>query len=54
MKYADTKGIPYAVILGSDELESGTAAIRDMSSREQKNVPLERLVEELQGLITGS
>ena len=25
MKYADTKGIPYAVILGSDELASGNA-----------------------------
>ena len=54
MKYADTKGIPYAVILGSDELESGNAAIRDLSSREQKNVPLEKLVKEIQELIMGS
>lgn len=54
MKYADTKGIPYAVILGSDELESGTAAIRDMSSREQQDVPLDRIVEEIQRLITSS
>ncbi len=54
MKYADTKGIPYAVILGSDELESGNAAIRDLSSREQKNVPLKKLVKEIQELIMGS
>ena len=53
MKYADTKGIPYAVILGSDELESGTAAIRDMSSREQQDVSLDRIVEEIQRLIAG-
>ena len=53
MKYADTKGIPYAVILGSDELESGTAAIRDLSSREQQDVPLDRIVEEIQRLIAG-
>lgn len=53
MKYADTKGIPYAVILGSDELESGTAAIRDLSSREQQDVPLDRIVEEMQRLIAG-
>ena len=52
MKYADTKGIPYAVILGSDELASGNAAIRDMSSREQEDVPLERLVEKIQKLIS--
>ena len=35
IKYADTKGIPYAVILGSDEVEAGTVAIRDLANREQ-------------------
>ena len=52
MKYADTKGIPYAVILGSDELAAGNAAIRDMSSREQEDVPLNKIVERFQQLIS--
>ena len=48
IKYADTKGIPYAVILGSDELEAGKVAIRNLASREQQIVPREELVERIQ------
>ena len=48
IKYADTKGIPYAVILGSDELEAGTVAIRNLASREQQTIPREKLVEHIQ------
>ena len=44
IKYADTKGIPYAVILGSDELEAGKVAIRNLASREQQIVPREEFV----------
>ena len=44
IKYADTKGIPYAVILGSDEVEAGTVAIRDLASRDQQVVPREEFV----------
>ena len=51
IKYADTKGIPYAVILGSDEVEAGTVAIRDLANREQQIVPREELVECIQGWI---
>ena len=50
MKYADSKGIPYAVILGSDEVEAGTVAVRDLASREQQVVPREKLVEHVQEL----
>lgn len=48
IKYADTKGIPYAVILGSDELEAGNVAIRNLAIREQQVVPREALVEHIQ------
>ena len=48
IKYADTKGIPYAVILGSDELEAGKVAIRNLASREQQIVPREEFVECIQ------
>ena len=50
MKYADSKGIPYAVILGSDELEAGTVAVRDLASRDQQVIPREQLVEHIQEL----
>ncbi|MYC78103.1 histidine--tRNA ligase [Candidatus Poribacteria bacterium] len=48
IKYADTKGIPYAVILGSDELEAGKVAIRNLASREQQIVPRAEFVEHIQ------
>ncbi len=50
MKYADSKGIPYAVILGSDEVEAGTVAVRDLASREQQVIPREKLVEHIKEL----
>ena len=50
MKYADGKGIPYAVILGSDELEAGTVAVRNLASREQQVIPREQLVEYIKEL----
>ena len=53
IKYADTKGIPYAIILGSDELETGSVAIRNLASREQHVVPRETLVEHIQRWIDG-
>ena len=36
-----------AVIIGSDELAKGEAAIKDLDSGEQKNVKLEHLIEEI-------
>ena len=53
IKYADTKGIPYAVILGSDELEAGKVAIRNLASREQQIVPRAEFVEHIQEWIDG-
>ena len=51
LKYADSKGIPYAMILGSDELELGVVAVRDLASREQENVPLDKVVDRIRQLI---
>ena len=53
IKYADTKGIPYAVILGSDELEAGSVAIRNLANREQQVVPRETLVGHIREWIDG-
>ncbi len=51
LKYAGNKGIPYAVILGSDELAGGNAAVRDLTTREQENVPLDKVVETIKSMI---
>ena len=49
LKYADAKGIPYAVIVGRRELEAGVYRLRDMGRREERLVSLEELVRELEG-----
>lgn len=38
IKYADNRGIPYVAILGSDEVDAGTVAMRNLATREQQNV----------------
>lgn len=37
-KYADRKGIPYALVLGPDELAQGTVVVRNMQNGEQRSV----------------
>jgi len=37
-KYADKKGIGYAVIIGSKELQEGTCVIKDLRSGEQETI----------------
>jgi histidyl-tRNA synthetase len=39
MKYAATKGIPFAAILGADELAHGVVAIKNLASGQQASVP---------------
>ncbi len=51
LKYAGNKGIPYAVILGSDELATGNAAVRNLTTREQENVPLDKVVDRIKSMI---
>ncbi len=44
-KYAEKKRIPFVVIIGSKEMEAGTAIIKDLRTGEQKTVNLERVSE---------
>ena len=48
IKYADNRGIPYVAILGSDEVESGTVALRNLATREQQTVAREEVVARIQ------
>ena len=44
MEYANRRGIPYVVIIGSDELERGVATVKDMRSGEQSTLSFEELI----------
>ncbi|MBB6729370.1 histidine--tRNA ligase [Cohnella zeiphila] len=51
-KAADRAGATYAAILGDDELDRGEIALKNMASQEQRNVPLDGLIEALRTSIT--
>ena len=43
IKAASDGGFSYAVIIGADEMERGAAAVKDLSSGEQEEVPFSSL-----------
>lgn len=45
MEYANRRGIPYVVIVGSDELSRGEATVKDMRQGRQETVSFDRLAE---------
>ncbi|MBF8266525.1 MAG: hisS [Dehalococcoidia bacterium] len=47
MRYANSLGVSYALILGEEEMRSGSALLRDMAKGEQRVVPLQGVAEEL-------
>ena len=47
LKYADIKGIPYVAILGPEEVEKNVITLKNLKTREQKQLPLDELVKEL-------
>ncbi|MDY6877078.1 MAG: histidine--tRNA ligase [Chloroflexota bacterium] len=53
LREASKRSACYAVILGEDELASGTAAVRDMRAGEQTSVELAELVEWLRVAVSG-
>jgi histidyl-tRNA synthetase len=48
LRYADQRGIRFAVILGSDELAKGVVAVKDMLARKQVEVKLDELPAEIE------
>ncbi|HHJ06218.1 MAG TPA: histidine--tRNA ligase, partial [Anaerolineae bacterium] len=44
MKSADRRRARYAVIIGENELAQGAATLRNLATREQNNVPLDKIV----------
>ncbi len=51
LRYAHRKGIPFVIILGTDELESGTYTLRDMESGAQYNLGEKELLEKLKSVV---
>jgi histidyl-tRNA synthetase len=49
-KYADRKGIPFALVLGPDELARGEVVVRDLRNGEQRSIRRELVFAELRGV----
>lgn len=47
LQYCEDTGIPLAIILGESELQRGVVKLRDVASREEKEVSRDVLVQEL-------
>lgn len=47
LQHCEETGIPLAVVLGDSELKRGVVKIRDIASREENEIPRDKLVEEL-------
>lgn len=44
LKYADRKGIPFVVIIGPDEVAKNTVQLKNLSTKEQKELSLEEVL----------
>ena len=47
MKYANDRNVPYVVIIGGNERQSGELSFKDMQSGEQINLTIEAIIEKL-------
>lgn len=47
LKYADQKGIPFAVIIGPDEAKSGQITLKDLTTQTQQKLSLDELLAKL-------
>jgi histidyl-tRNA synthetase len=54
MKKADKYGAAFTLIVGEQEMQSGTAVLRDMGTKDQVAVSLKNIVEELKTKLSTS
>jgi histidyl-tRNA synthetase len=47
MEYANNKDIPYTIVIGSDELQSGLLAFKDMTSGVQEKLSASAIIDRL-------
>ena len=46
-QYADQKGVPFAVVIGPDEMQKGVVTLRDLSQRDQETLTRDELIERI-------
>ena len=44
LKYADQKGIPYAIIIGPDEAAKNLVTLKNLSTKSQKTITLDEVI----------
>jgi histidyl-tRNA synthetase len=49
MSYADDKSIPYVILIGSDEMQSGVLTLKNMQSGDQQKLTQEAIIEFIKG-----
>ncbi len=54
LKYADRRGVRFAVIRGSEERDAGTVAVKDLASGEQQDVAEDALVAHLRTAVAAA
>jgi histidyl-tRNA synthetase len=47
MKYVDARGIPFVGLLGSKEIANGVVSVKNMTSGDQREMPIEELTDML-------
>jgi histidyl-tRNA synthetase len=47
MEYANNKQIPYTIVIGSDEMQSGLLTFKDMTSGAQEKLNIEQILKEI-------
>jgi histidyl-tRNA synthetase len=47
LKYADRKEIPYAIVLGPDEIKKGTVVLKYMKEKKQEEITVKELIKRL-------
>ncbi len=48
MKYADQKQIPYVVLIGEEEMETGTVTLKNMLSGDQDKITTDELIQQIE------
>jgi histidyl-tRNA synthetase len=49
MSYADDKHVPYVILIGSDEMQTGLLTLKDMQSGQQQKLTVEDIIELIKG-----
>ena len=49
MKYANARKVPFTLVIGEEEMETGLLTLKDMNNGDQEKVSLEKIISKLQG-----